>query len=107
MSCIISKELLSEVLETKAFDIEISNSTVVCLIGNGSEYRININELAHKCKEWAASKGYYIYSGVSFDNSGHSYITLSTSISKRLITFSEDTEPESIFKACQWVMEKQ
>ena len=58
MKDIISKELLSEALKTKAWDIKISNITVICSIGNGSEYRINIYELAHKCKEWAIEKGY-------------------------------------------------
>ena len=76
----ISKELLSEVLETKAWDIKISNNILICLIGDGSEYRLNIHELAHKCKEWACTYKYLLESG--------------------------STEPEAIFKACQWILDQ-
>lgn len=59
----ISRELLSEVLELKRIDeiyIE-DNILYFCELNKG----INTYELAHKCKEWAMSKGYQIISGLS------------------------------------------
>ena len=60
MNYLPSKELLSEVLETKAWNIKTINNTVMLLIGNGSEYRLNVHELAHKnLKEWAKLKNVF------------------------------------------------
>jgi hypothetical protein len=98
MSNEISKELLSEVLETKAFDIEISNSTVVCLIGNGSEYRININELEKKCIKWAIAQGYQFQTYYQCDDSE------SWHIGKCGMGWDLHIS-ESCIEACQWILD--
>lgn len=105
----ISKELLSEVLDLKVF-ASISNDTneLKCLfvdLDKSKELRINIYELAHKCKEWAYENDYYVYSIFTFAGEGFCYLTHENNISKRLITFEANTEPEAIFKACQWILE--
>jgi hypothetical protein len=73
----------------------------------------NIHELAHKCKEWAKSKNLYIVSMLgSNSESANSKINskcecwvcdLTDTIIKEEIY--ADTEPEAIFKACQWILE--
>ena len=66
---------------------------------------INIYELAHKCKELALSKLYTLTSG------NNHLISMSCSIRRTLTDddwtdFYSDTEPEAIFKACEWIMEQ-
>ena len=76
---------------------------------------ISIYKLAHKCKEWATFKngkniiterdisGVYSYIifmiGITIHNE---YLDDTTKI---LANFKADTEPEAIFKACQWILE--
>ena len=69
---------------------------------------INIYELAHKCKEWALNKGYFILSAVD------GYCTVEDIVDFILrfsITHPSEfkclsyPEPESVFKACQWILE--
>lgn len=111
---VISKELLSEVLEVKAkrenhltneflyFKVEIGES------GRLVDANINIHQLAHKCKQWALSKGYY-FSVYSFNFSlnseqEHRVRLLEDGI---VVYHGEDSckeaEHEAIFKACQWI----
>ena len=125
MSEIISKELLSEVLKR---DCNISHLSVNDLIYEEitTEDRyigligINIHELAHKCKEWAYEQGYHIF---VYRVRGHMFELLVTDNStdcqnsnlydrvskdKRGInmhSYEIPTEPEAIFKACQWILE--
>lgn len=103
----ISKELLSEVLkkEIREFVIEKNELRYILKddINNIPElYFINIYELSHKCKEWALTKGYFIYSTneLSFIKS----FSLET-----IETFSngKDTEIECIIKACEWLLKEQ
>jgi hypothetical protein len=57
--------------------------------------RINIYELAHKCKEWAFKHhNIILWSGL---NTCHYHTPI---IEK---SFTKDTEAEAIFKACQWI----
>lgn len=121
----INKELLSKVLDNevpyqvKVHKIIIKNNSLNYFYnskdsGGGlfeaNEY-INIYELAHKCKEWADSIGYTLFSNI-----GEKYMT------KLLIGYCEvkderthkhtlykvngESEPEAIFKACQWILDK-
>ena len=67
------------------------------------ESAINVHELAHKCKEWAALKDYEIYSLDGFagmnpqgGDGGSSYF---------LDEFHGESEVEAIFKACQWILD--
>lgn len=129
----ISKELLSKVLDLKmwktetlqiTFDENIIKWRGIFLgdVGFYNSYEnINIYELAHKCKEWALSKsnlelisaiteeGAYckidniIPSTIEYDinQMDTAYRTIFNSI-----IFDADTEPEAIFKACEWIMEQ-
>ena len=107
-----SKELLSEVLRVNVkfieFDIETIKRRIHGSVRDNDIYYhdgklkfINIYELAHKCKEWAYSKGYDIYS----DYNGADVCNICSNYS--IAPFHHNvTEKEAIFKACEWIMEK-
>ena len=128
----ISKELLSEVLnlnmwKTDSLNISIDENKVYCngiFLGDlgyqQSSDVVNIYELAHKCKEWAHKSEYYINSGQmdknSLENALKWFATIfnphkrigekQTLYGKEMLrTFYLDTEPEAIFKACQWILD--
>jgi len=116
----ISKELLSAVY---------SNFTITEILNNRIDeniyYKIkeidilqsiNIHELAHKCKGWATQQGrYYLYSRVSSKSNSVQigaicYISSDFYIdghwdSELWNTFKGKTEPEAIFKACEWILD--
>lgn len=125
----ISKELLSAVLNVDIMDEpfdridEDTNETEVIdtnmyLSGNRlvfwylgeyntypKEYRANINiyELAHKCKEWAfCLDGTMILSSVSEANIG--IASIKDDYGNILICEVCESEPEAIFKACEWIL---
>ena len=64
--------------------------------------KVNTYELAHKCKEWAFSKGYrlvsYLYEPDEF------VCDLRNLLDQDLFTYNRNTEPEAIFAACQWIL---
>lgn len=99
----ISEELLSEVLGIN--DIVHVQTEGPCSIfisrANNPAYIINIYEFAFKCKEWALTNGYFIYSTneLSFIKS----FSLET-----IETFSngKDTEVEAIIKASEYVLKE-
>jgi hypothetical protein len=112
----ISKELLSEVLG----DNKIIGCSFTSEIGfDAIEYAwigcraiddcmefidyINIYELAHKCKEWASNKGIGLASWVEQYPDGACQLTWKAEYIT--IDFSADSEPEAIFKACQWILD--
>ncbi len=108
----ISKELLSEVLGEQ---VEIRGFKDMYIPAN-FEYiqdmidvkAINIYELAHKCKEWALSKGYAL---VSYGKECFLYETEELyDVSEQLNEWSEwfeaNTEVEAIFNACQWILKQ-
>ena len=103
----ISKELLGEVLgyEVDAF-LGISENEIdyTCCRDKDIGYEdisINIYEFVNKCKEWALTKGYFIYSTneLSFIKS----FSLET-----IETFSngKDTEIECILKASEYILKE-
>lgn len=77
---------------------------------NNCVSEIDIHNVAHKCKEWALTKQYILSSkprtnsslaACSFDKNGkcdyyNDYHN----------DFRAETEPEAIFKACEWILEK-
>ena len=90
----ITKELLSEVLGVYKI-IEPYGNILVWEWDksySNNNCSINIYELAHKCKEWALQYDYTILSSKG-------YATISGKV------FYDKTEPEAIFKACQWILE--
>ena len=112
----ISKELLSEICQTNLVSLgklEVIGSDI-CLYDCSMQPDIymcwNIYELAHKCKEWAYSQGYILFSKIRlnsslascyFDTMGkHDYEDGYHN------DFRAETESEAIFKACQWILDK-
>ncbi len=119
---LVSKELLSEVLGYKVDKIEEhfdGNFDPCFLIShNGGQLLLNIYEFMYLCKEWAFQQRYNVYSlGKWRDSNRDTYLSYSVTIK----TFEEniqyamnkcyndkfyaDTEPEAVFKACEWILE--
>jgi len=101
----ISKELLSEVLKGERYHFKIYgiNNQHFKIIIYGRDFQeeeLNIHELAHKCKEWAFIKGYKLASYKSKNN----YICKDPFNGNEPYE-GDDTEPEAIFKACEWIMD--
>lgn len=106
----ISKELLGEVLKA---DIKKINNSI--LDGNLYYYKtfvkckskINIYELAHKCKEWALRKNYILasesntYGGIC--NMSISSMDVDVFYNIQSITRA-NTEVEAVIKACEWIL---
>ena len=104
----ISKELLSAVLKEKRviLDYEISISKNEIHYGHidiEEDGFINIYELAHKCKEWAISKGWILH---EVRNLKEYIIYFGGDYREPSDDFRAETEPEAIFKACQWILDK-
>jgi len=106
----ISKELLSEVLNTKAtgeytissdvmeYEIDAPNT-----ITKRDYFEINVYRLAHKCKEWAM-KEHCLWCVSYVTNIGATCKTYN-GLEENDQMFIENTEPEAIFKACQWILD--
>lgn len=97
----ISKELLSEVLKFTKYNfikegfIEIEDSILKYGVKHNIYEKINIYELAHKCKEWAIKNDFFIFSG--YNGNYNCFVNHSGN------RFFGDTEPEAIFKATQYI----
>ncbi len=104
----LNEELnITDVSELKLFDNDLY------IDYNTEEYNcsllINIYELAHKCKEWAKSKGFTIR--VIDEMCSREPLAHRKSVS--IISYDGITkikvrdlpEPEAVFKACQWILE--
>lgn len=111
----ISKELLSEVLGRYVVEfkneswLKSNNTIVYTLKDEESEDFINIYELANKCKEWALSKDYYLRAeqGINYyDNLQWTcFLNINMDDGAEYIDYWNSTEPEAIFKACQWILD--
>ena len=104
---ILSKQLLSEVLGIEVSEIDIKENLVYYFVDNehlDDEWEsINIYELAHKkCKEWALARHIRLWSIIDDNNSAICRIH-----SREKEEFYADSEPEAIFKACQWIYDKE
>ena len=112
----ISKELLSAVYpidETTETYVGIQESTGR-VMWFGKEYNdcrseIDIHRVAHKCKEWASINSYALESSVHMQPKRSS--VAGCQIHWRYETedlpyFEAGSEPEAIFKACQWILDK-
>lgn len=67
---------------------------------------INIYEFVFKCKEWAKTKKMYInsiYNEFYWDRIEKEYFA---DIPNKNKSFYADTEVESIFKACEWILKE-
>lgn len=113
----ISKELLSVVLDIPLQHIRYNGTTNHYKIfkenlfnwnsgdyGRWSNLEINIYELAHKCKEWALKHHYKVISKPdNVPGLWEAYVNLSLTSKHGEVA---DTEPEAIFKACEWILTK-
>ena len=116
----ISKELLSQILKIEVISYQMKQKNILAYEYNkvsknqwsGKTFcnrSINIYELAHKCKELAYSQGYVLFSKIRvnssfascyFDTMGkHDYEDGFHN------DFRAESEPEAIFKACQWILD--
>lgn len=116
MENLISKELLSEVLGFNIDYIVEQENTHISWHDEMGGHTINIYELAHKCKEWALNKGHRLLSGFDekeYENSpdieyscivNHIYCEGGCRSDNNFNSYSE---PESIFKACKWILDNE
>ena len=115
----ISKELLNKVLNIEIVSYQMKQKNILAYEYNkvsknqwsGKTFcnrSINIYELAHKCKEWASTHNYSVKSGWEMTHWGGAYrVEVFRNSNNILFSMSTvDTEPEAIFKACQWILTK-
>jgi len=112
----ISTELLSKVLDINIIRmkpiLENENTIAYLVYGNqktinevySNHKTINIYELAHKCKEWALTKCYELHTHIAFENNEYSFCELKGLDTKDRKVFYDDTEPEAIFQACEYIL---
>ena len=110
----ISETLLKEVIKK---EISITNfidssrkiynigSDVIIPTTYGS-HDYNIYELAHKCKEWAETHNFNLVSSTSFQGDAQPCCMPVHSSGCEHNWVDANTEPEAIFKACEWIMEQ-
>lgn len=100
----ISKELLSEVLEEDIVEVGSFNSPILEINVQRYSYKewrkINIYELAHKCKEKAYDLGFDIYS----DFNGADVCRIGSNYSIAPLHHNV-TEVEAIIKSYEWILE--
>ena len=115
----ISKELLSLILEIDVAKIIEDNKNIIVyerdfkypMSYNASAYlTINIHELAHMCKEYITKNyGYCIESGCFLYDTAFMYScsVTTTNIPECDIYETGASEPEAIFKACEYILKDQ
>ena len=104
----ISKELLSEVLNVNVDNQRGGYSLIDNYLyygtSGGNSHRINIYELAHKCKSCALDNGYYI-SSIATENVCSASVYSDVDGIIEVYSIASRTEPSAIFKACEWIIE--
>ena len=107
-----SKELLSEVLNVNDINLVIYNIdfpntieyTQYASVARGvRSTEINIYELIHKCKEWAFDQDYTIRTA-KWDKDYYEVKILGHYLTTKKKLIKATTEPEAIFKACEWIL---
>lgn len=112
----ISKELIKAVLERETenlsedFSFYINEAYIIFSDEGEQLFDYNIHKFTFKCKEWAFSKGYIISSGLTpvlgVNKDGWAEVfSSSTPLDGKLHTFKQLSEPEAVFKACEWILE--
>ena len=110
----ISKELLSEVLKNTVYEenddiikviYDIKANEVVFWTDEEYFNSVNIYELMHKCKEWASSLDGREYWLQSWIEQSPILAVCEVDYQSDNKGFTADTEPEAIFKACEWILE--
>ena len=106
----ISRELLSEVLKLEAVKHSLYNKRNITFNITYMQSEdslkanwmpVNVYEFVFKCKDWALSKGYFIYST-------HELSFIKALSLEVIETFAngKDTEIECILKACEWIIKE-
>jgi len=62
------------------------------------------DSLSNKCKKWLTKQGYGSSSGIEIITD-IKFCTISKDGYDTWKTFNEDTEPEAVLKACQWILD--
>jgi len=99
----ISKEILSEVLNEEIQEIDTSwyQDNYIRYFSKGKDYLINKYELAFKCKEWALDKGFWISSTAEKGT-----VIVEHKANGKAAIFDGNTELANIFNAVKWVYKK-
>jgi len=94
-------ETLSAVLNLPIVEVfELNGEVCVRISGEPSSVHRchNRYELAHKCKEWAYKNKFSISSAKTLHDGWIAEIT-------GQVMFKASTEPEAVFKACNWIFD--
>ena len=99
----VSKELLSEMFgwDIKFVNPRVNDNEISFVEYNGNVDSFNVYYVAHKCKDWAFVKHDYIIS--SYNKGSESVATF---YNKDFGVFCSETEPEAIFKACEYILKQ-
>lgn len=105
MSYKISKELFEAVMKCKInnYGFGTSNIGIRVVTEMFDEILITYNDFFFKCKEWAynQNKQYYIESGYTKYDS-YAKVWFDGGRNKE---FKSNTEQQSVFDACQWILD--
>ena len=107
-----SKELLIEILgqdrktPCNKLEMEVGNNYLII----DDWIKINIYELSHRCKEWAYKNDYALFTGKDWVDGDDMWFCLEQQKYKSEVAYCKwneaDTEPEAIFKACEWILKE-
>lgn len=111
-----SRELLSNVFNTNVDKNSISIDADNCISFNSGKEKvypyflispklINIYELAHKCKEWAFNQNYTIRTA-KWDKDYYEAKILGHYLTTKKKLIKAITEPEAVFKACDYILKE-
>ena len=119
----ISKELLSIIMCAKIERFRILNNIAhIYYINDEQEYFISVYELSYRCREWARNNDYEVSAckPIVQDDEGkavinywykayiHKFELGTYSGPEQILKFDINcsSEPEAIFKACEWILEQ-
>ena len=97
----ISKELINAVLNVEIKDVYFAPNGMFFETWNGREYT---NDFFFDCKEWAASKGFELFSARL---RGKTRIVYNCSLYGEYgdeEDFNSTSEQQAVFDACEWIL---
>ena len=101
----ISKELINAVLNVEIKDVYFAPNGMFFEtqneIGDNREYT---NDFFFKCKEWAASKGFELFSTRLRDKKRIAYNCSLYGYYGDEEDFNSTSEQQAVFDACQWIL---
>ena len=105
----ISKELIKNVLtkETEYLSDDFTFSpedNYILFVDEGeSQFEVNLDTFARLCKEWAYSTYGIMIQSYPYCGKGRADAIKGLEVDE---VFKENTEPEAVFKACEWILNK-